>query len=211
MGTTTATRSVVVGLLLAALVAGSLISFSLVARRTNDPTGATITASRPDGDVPAVVLGTRIGEDESSTTVLEPIPSIELEPAPAASPGLAAAPPPAGDEVLGQRFRNDGGDDRLKARDARTKSRDPRKGDDKRKSNDKRGKQRDEPKAAGAPTAARTSSSCDCKSRREHTPNGHAYGYHKERSSSGSQGLARGHDKANENSQGKAKGKTKKK
>lgn len=59
-----ATRSVLVGLLLAVMSAGSLIAFSLFAGEADDPTGTTVTATRPDATVPSVVLGTRFGREQ---------------------------------------------------------------------------------------------------------------------------------------------------
>lgn len=94
------TRSVIAGLLLAALSAGSLIAFSLIAGSSNDPSGATVAARRPAVDAPAVVLGTRITRNDNSVAAEPPRQAqIDLRPGPSRADDAA---------VLGTRFRNDG-------------------------------------------------------------------------------------------------------
>lgn len=209
------TRSVIVGLLLAALFAGSLIAFSLLAGETDNPLGATVEALRTDAEVSEVVLGIRMGntggdsETASPETVVSSA-SPEAVVSSAADASSALGPSRAGDAVLGKTFRNEpqkntSGDDKKK--DGGKKGRGP-------KNKDSKGNDKAKGKSSTSPTAARVgaSSTCRCKGKRDHAPRGHAYGYHKAPASNGSQGLARGHDKgkANGHARGHSKGKAKK-
>ena len=198
---TAATRSVVIGLLLAALSAGSLIAFSLFAGEADNPLGTSVVATRPDSEVEELVLGKRIarGPVPRSTPVVPAASATELR---IAATGETFTTTTTTDAVLGKRLRNGGGNE---APDGKHRSRND--GDDRKaiqndKRKDKRGKRKE---ADNGPTTARVArtSSCGCKDRGDNTPNGHAYGHHKARSGDSSPGLARGHSKGN------AKGKKK--
>ena len=200
----TATRSVVVGLLLAVFSAGCLIAFSLFAGDADNPTGSTVSASRPDGEVPAVVLGTRLSRTGDEKPVDSPPSSVTL--AEVLQPLVVED-----DAVLGTQLRNEP----EKSTDGKRKQRtDPRKDRDGRRDKDGLRRSDDKGPVTGRHVAARTASSpgcpCKSKSKSDHSPNGHAYGHDKQTpANNGSNGLARGHDKGNANSQGKAKGKSK--
>lgn len=199
------TRSVIAGLLLAALSAGSLIGFSLIAGSADDPTGATVAATRPDLGAPAVVLGTRITRDA------KPGPPRAEEAAQTAQTEVRPRPTPTDDvAVLGMRLRNEGvgrNGDGSKKRDVRTD-----------RSSDKKDRDKKDGAQGHATTARQASgSACRCKAGPDNTPNGNAYGYYKGPSRDGSGGVARGHDKGSEGSggppaspPGKARGRSKK-
>jgi len=164
MPTASATRSVVVGLLLAALSAGSLIAFSLFAGDADNPSRATVAATRPSGDVPPVVLGTRIAREDQPAS-----PSVETSPTEARPDPVSVT----GDTVLGTRIRaagngkavrRDGGEKRR----SRQLNRDARAGD-----------RNDKPLTLGRRPS---SSNCPCDRRpAKSPPNGNAYGRDKGR------------------------------
>ena len=177
---TTATRSVVVGLLLGAVSAGSLIAFSLFAGEADNPTGATVAATGLDADVPPVVLGKRIAAGGSPRPT--PEASGDVPPPPGTSEVAVVA-----DTVLGKRLRQEGRDERDKSTDKRPEP------SDKRDKGIVRGKTLAKRPSDGSVAKSKCR---PCKSKRAHSPNGNAYGHHKNRSSLGSPGLARGHEKS---------------
>ena len=180
-------RSVAVGLLLAAVVAGSLVAFSLLAGSADDPTARRVLATRPDLDVPPVVV------EAEETTVL----GTRVRPQQAAAPVVASQPlagTPGDTAVLGIRLRNRGADER----DGKGKN----KGKDKTDPGTAAGSgTTEEPSAPHAPTCTCTDTDQAKAKEKDNTPNGNAYGHYKQPDSSG---LARGHDKPNGN--GNAKG-----
>jgi len=173
---TSPTGSILVGLLLAAVSAGSLIAFSLFAGDADNPTGATVAAARPDTDVTPVVLGTRVTREAKAKAETE----VALSPRPDLSVPVAPPRPAADDDVvLGTRIKNQRSD-----RDRKAPTDD-----------------------AAAPQGGRevASAPCSCgEARGENTPNGNAYGYHKQASNRGNNGLARGHSEEPSNGHGNA-------
>ena len=93
------TRPVLIGLLLAALSAGSFIAFSLVAGNTTVTPRAGVQAAGPATGVAPVVLGTRVSNEKTSSN----IPASE-DTRPDITEVAAAAEVET--EVLGKRVRN---------------------------------------------------------------------------------------------------------
>ena len=162
-------RSVFIGLALAALSAGSLVAFAIVAGSADDPSRSQrVLAARPDLQVDPVVLGTRITQQEATSSNgsdgqerVRPIviSADSIEPA-----------------VLGTRFRNKSDDSKPASKpDTKNAPTTPTGGDK---------NENPEPRSP--------SCSCEGSSKKNNSPNGHAYGHDKPPGT----GLARGHDKS---------------
>ena len=142
-------RSVFIGLALAALSAGSLVAFSVVAGSADDPTGQRVLAARPDLQVDPVVLAAETSRSERDTDKPERVRPIVLS-------GDSVQP-----IVLGTRFENDNSEPASKP-DGKNTTNAPA-GDDKHES----------------PEPRSPSCSCEGSSAKNNSPNGHAYGHDK--------------------------------
>ena len=144
-------RSVFIGLALAALSAGSLVAFSLVAGSADDPTDRRVLAARPNLQVEPVVVDavTEPDTDRSGRTTAIAISGDAGEPV-----------------VLGTLFRND----------ATSQSKRDAKNDNDRENNDDAPADDDE---TDTPEPRSPSCSCEEPAKKNNTPNGHAYGHDK--------------------------------
>lgn len=146
------TRSIAVGLLLAMVSASSLVMFSYVAGSANDPRPSYVQALSPNGSVAPVVLGTSVADAGDER---------------ARDGGIRPDGPPSVPVVLGTRIGED----------------------DTEKKPEPGSKEPSEPGKLGPPKDTdddpsfrrRPSSDDETNGKKKHSPNGHAYGYHRTR------------------------------